>query len=124
MASADSGGKCRSATEGGPRTARPCLPVSLQLNAKPVSLFRSLRRARRPTNPMPQRPPPLLVRRADTGHESMTTSALFPFDVAARDCVRSYIFRYAGRARRSFDRSALVVPEGVGVGAPPVPLLL
>src|SRR6476619_2343582 len=34
------------------------------------------------------------------------------------------IFRYAGRARRSFDRSALVVPEGVGVGAPPVPLLL
>ena len=30
MASADSGGKCRSATEGGPRTARPYLPVSLQ----------------------------------------------------------------------------------------------
>jgi len=29
-ASADTGGKCRSATAGGPRTARPYLPASLQ----------------------------------------------------------------------------------------------
>ena len=42
------------------------------LNAKPVSLFPLLRRARRPTNPMPQRPAPLLVRRT-SGHRPEIT---------------------------------------------------
>jgi hypothetical protein len=109
MASADTGGKCRSATAGGPRTARPYLPVSLQPKRQN----------------WPAGSAPWVAQIADEavalaagvafapsgdrhGHEGLNSSAVFPFDVIA------YIDR----------PSTVVIPEGVGVGAPHLRLLL
>jgi hypothetical protein len=91
----DIGGKCRSATEGGPRTARPYLPVSLQPKRQTRELVPLPESARRSTNSMSQRPAPPAVRfsngrRPRVATSRMTTTAVFLFDVAARDCMRSY----------------------------------
>ena len=51
----------------------------------------------------------------------MTTTAVFPFDVAARDCIRSYHLSDAGTGRTASNRLALVIPKGIGVGAPLLP---
>ena len=107
----DTDGKCRSATEGGPRTARPYLPVSLQPKRQTRELVPLPELGRRSTNSVFQRPAPRAVRFKQRTPSRMTTTAVFPFDVAARGCIRSYHLSDAGTGRTASNRLALVIPK-------------
>ena len=107
----DTDGKCRSATEGGPRTARPYLPVSLQPKRQTRELVPLPELGRRSTNSVFQRPAPRAVRFKQRTPSRMTTTAVFPFDVAARGCIRSYHLSDAGTGLTASNRLALVIPK-------------